>query len=94
MQDPSQENRLKRVEFKLNLVIGLCLFQTLLLAMIITATAVSKMTYYLTLITLLLVIGGGAYIFRSQIPSWFGSASRMFFASLLTPKSDSQKKDG
>lgn len=92
MQTPSDDKRLRRLEFKMNLMLGFCVVQLLLVGMMVTAMAISKVTYYLVFITLLVLLAAGVYVFRQQIPSWFGQLSRMVFANLLSSKSDAENE--
>lgn len=89
---PQSERAIKRLEFKMNIVLGLCVFQAFLLAMIVTAVTLSKVTYYLTFFMVVALLAVFVYFFRRQIPGWFGSMSRAFFAQMLTTKSDSNNE--
>ncbi|MEL7497031.1 MAG: hypothetical protein AAFN77_05435 [Planctomycetota bacterium] len=74
----------------MNVLIGVCVIQSLLLGLVILALTLNQlMPSYPTLILALAVLGFLGYVFRRQIPGWFGQMSRMFFARMLSTKSDS-----
>jgi len=86
--DPN-EIRFRRIERKLNLLIGLVIVQLLVLLMVVVNLYLPS-TF--TLILMLLSLAVFLFVFRNQIPIWFGSLSRYVFGQLFSAqKSDSMK---
>jgi hypothetical protein len=87
-QDP-HEIRFRRIEKKLNLLISLAAIQLLLLLIVVVSLFLPS-TF--TLVLILLSLAVLAFVFRNQIPNWFGSLSRYIFGLLFSAqKSDSMK---
>lgn len=92
MTKPELDPQIKRLERKINLLIGVAVVQSgIITLLIMTLAAQQLMPSMPTMILMLLALAALAYVFRNQIPGWFGSLSRMFFAQMLTTKSDSTK---
>ena len=88
------ERKLKRLEWRVNLLVVLGILQSLLLCFIAFATVVEQLVpSTMTLILVLIVIGVAIYFLRNYIPGWFGAFSRFFFAQMLETKTDSIEKD-
>lgn len=87
-KDPN-EKRLRRVEVKLNVLLGFSAVQLLvLLAIVIKQFLPTPFTWVLILVAVATFI----FAFRNQIPSWFGHFSRYIFGQLFAAqKSDSMK---
>lgn len=92
MNDSNYQQDLKRLEFKVNVLLGFGVVQMLMLALVITATAISEMTFYMAVMLIFLLVGIFGYIFRQQVPGWFGKLSRMIFAYFLDQQTKSGKK--
>ena len=87
VEDADQASlRLKKVERKLNLLIGVSIFQCVLLAVIAVGYFLPS-TFTLVLFAALAILF--VFVFHKQIPGWTGSLSRYLFAQML----DSQKTD-
>ena len=95
MENNPIDERLKRVEKKLRLLFVLAIVQTLVIALLVVCLFVGQfMPSTLTSIVLLAALATFLYVFRSQIPVWFGNASRLFFSQVFeVHKSDSMKED-
>ncbi len=97
--DPNQfdpnEQRFKRIESKLRLLVILAIVQTLVICLLIGCLLLKQfMPSTLTLILVFVGIGVLAYLFRGQIPTWFGNASRLFFSQMFAAqKSESLKPE-
>jgi len=86
--DPN-ERRFRRIERKLNLLIGLATIQLVVMLFIVVKLFLPS-TF--TLILLLLSVAIFLFVFRNQIPNWFGDFSRYVFGQLFSAqKSDSMK---
>jgi hypothetical protein len=86
--DP-HESRFRRIERKLNLLVSLTFIQ-LLIVLIILVNLFLPSTF--TLVLILLSVATLIFVFRNQIPYWFGSFSRYIFSQLFSAqKSDSMK---
>lgn len=88
------EQKLKRLERRVNLLVVLGIVQSVLLCFIAFATMIEQLIpSSMTLILILIVLGVAIYFLRSYIPGWFGAMSRFFFAQMLEPKTEPMKKD-
>ena len=96
MEDQKLEQRLQRIERRLQLLIVLSAIQAILLVvLVIWSLAINLMPSTLTLLILLIALGVAGYLFRHQIPRWLGNLSRMAFAQMLsTQEPDSFKDSG
>ncbi len=92
--DPD-ELRFKRIEAKLRLLVILACVQIVVIILLIGCLLVKQfMPSTVTLIILLVAIAAFFYVFRRQVPTWFGSASRLFFSQMFdAQKTDSIKPD-
>lgn len=93
MDHDSNETRLKRIESKLRLLVVLAVVQSIVIALLVVSLFIQQfMPSTPTLILLLIVLAVLGYVFRKQIPSWFGRISRLCFSQLVAAqKSDSMK---
>lgn len=93
MKNDPNESRFRRIESKLRLLIGLSIVQSVVIAVL--AACLFMKQFMPSTLSLVLVLVGMAiflYVFRTQIPAWFGNASRFVFAQLFeAQKSDSMK---
>ena len=91
-QDPN-EQRFRRIESKLRLLVLLSIAQSLVILALAACLFIKQfMPTTLSLILMILVLASFLYAFRSQIPAWFGNASRFVFSQMLeAQKSDSMK---
>lgn len=88
------EQKLKRIERRVNLLVVLGIAQSILLSFIAFATVVEQLVpSTLTIILFIIALAAAIYFLRGFIPGWFGSLSRFFFSQMLDPKADSMKKD-
>ena len=88
------DQRLKRIERRVQLLIGLAIAQLACsLGLLGWVIASSMMPNTLTLVLLLVAVAAFAYFFRSQIPGWFGRFSRWLFAQFLTAQEHDSVKD-
>ncbi len=95
MEPDPNENRFNRIEGKLRLLVILSIVQSLVIfALIICMFIKQFMPSTLSLILLAVVLGSFFYSFRSQIPAWFGSASRFVFSQLIESQKSETMKDG
>ena len=92
--DPN-EQRFKRIESKLRLLVILAIVQTVVIGLLIGCLLLKQfMPSTLTLILAIVGLGVFAYLFRRQIPAWFGNASRLFFSQMFAAqKSESLKPE-
>lgn len=90
MQKEPLETRLHRLEWRLNLLIGIVLIQ-IGLTLILLVQSFLPSTATLVFISVLLVIL--VVIFHKQIPGWFGNISRYVFAQLLSAQKPGTYKD-
>ena len=89
MEQDRYENRFRSIERKLNLLIAIV---TILLVISLFIVVKLFLPSTFTLILMLLALAVFLFIFRNQIPGWFGNASRYFFYQLVSAqKSDSMK---
>lgn len=89
MEQDRYENRFRRIERKLNLLLGIAAIQLVVMLFIVVKLFLPS-TFTLVLILIFLAVF--LFVFRNQIPSWFGSASRYLFSQLVSAqKSDSMK---
>ncbi len=88
-QEPT-DNRLARIELRLNVLIVLAVIQAILLATITVSYFVPSM---FTLIFGCILLGVFAVVFRKQIPGWFGKFSRIVFAQLMEVQEPDSLKD-
>jgi Flp pilus assembly protein TadB len=82
----SADLRLKKVERKLSLLIGVSICQCVLLAVIAVGYFLPS-TFTLVLFAALAILF--VFVFHKQIPGWIGNLSRYVFAQMI----DSQKSD-
>ena len=91
--DPNEE-RFKRIERKLSLLVILSGVQLLMLTLIGIGFLMNEfLPSTLTLVLLTIIVVGGLFLFRKQIPSWFGSFSRYVFARMLSAQKPGTTKD-
>jgi hypothetical protein len=89
MEHNPHESRFRRIERKLNLLVGLMAVQLIVLLFIVVKLFLPSA---FTLILMLLSLAVFLFVFRNQIPFWFGSFSRYVFGQLVSAqKSDSMK---
>jgi uncharacterized membrane protein len=94
MANESDDTRLEKIDQKLRILVVLAVCQAVITGLMFVYLVLenfipSNSTFFLLLIGL----GIFSYLFRSRIPSWFGSLSRFIFANLFEMrKSDSIKK--
>ena len=89
MEHEPYKKRIRRMDQKINLLIGLAVVQ-LILTLFIVIQLFLPSTF--TLVLMLLSLAVFLFVFRQQIPFWFGSLSRFVFGQLSSAqKSDSMK---
>jgi uncharacterized membrane protein YccC len=93
MDNDPHETKFNRIEAKLRILVILSIVQTIVIALLVACLFIKQfMPSTLTLMLLVAGVGVFVYLFRSQIPAWFGGASRFFFAQLFAAqKSESFK---
>ena len=92
----SEENRqrLLAVEQKMKLLVTLGIAQTILLAVILVMLLMDQLLPdWSTLILFVIIIGVAGYVFRKQLPSFFGQVSRHVFARLASTQKNGSSKD-
>lgn len=96
MENNPNEKRFQRIEGKLRLLVLLSLVQSVVIIALIVCLFIKQfMPSTLSLMLILVVSAVFLYVFRSQIPVWFGSASRFVFSQLFeAQESDSMKDNG
>ncbi len=90
MEKDPIENRLKRIEGKLTLLLGASLVQTFLLAIIAVGYFLPS-TFTLGFLCVLLILF--VFYFHRQIPAWFGWISRYIYAQILSAQNPDSIKD-
>ena len=93
MENDPNEKRFKRIEGKLRLLVMLSIVQSVVIVALVICLFIKQfMPSTLSLLLMLVVLAVLLYAFRSQIPLWFGTASRFVFSQLFdAQKSDSMK---
>ena len=80
------ESRLKTIEWRLNILIGVSIVQVVLLSVIAIGYFFPSAFTLISMCILLVIF---LFAFHKQIPNWLGSFTRYLFSQLL----DSQKTD-
>jgi hypothetical protein len=96
MENDLNEQRFSRIESKLRLLVMLSIIQSITIVVLVFCLFIKQfMPTTLSLILMTVVLAVFFYAFRSQIPSWFGAASRFVFSQLFeAQKSNSMKDSG
>lgn len=88
------QQRLAAVERRIKLLVSLGIAQTILLAVILVMLLMDQLLPdWSTLIMFIVIVGVVGYVFRSQLPSFFGQVSRFIFARLSTTTKNDSGKD-
>ncbi len=90
MEKEPVQIRLKKLEWKLNILIGVALVQAVLMTIIVIGYF---MPSTFTIVVFCLLLGLLIAVFYRQIPGWFGSFSRYVFAMLLNAQKTNSIKD-
>lgn len=88
--NPDPTEQLRRIERKLNVLTVICGAQAVVLALLVVSQYFAKTIQILLWLTL---FGFLIYMFRRQIPGWFGVASRFVFAQLASAEKSHSSKD-
>jgi hypothetical protein len=92
--DDPNETRFKHIEGKLRLLIVLSIVQSLVIAFLIVCLFVKQfMPSTSSVILLLVAIAVFLYVFRNQVPTWIGNASRFVFSRLFDAQKTESMKD-
>ena len=84
MEKDPHEKRLQRIEGKLRLLVVLSIIQSSVIAFLVVCLFLRQfLPSTPSIIMLLAAIAVFFYLFRAQIPSWFGSTSRFVFSQLF-----------
>ena len=92
--DDKTEERFKRIERKLTILLAIAVVQAVLLALLCVSIVLSKLwASIFPTVLILVLLGAFLWIFRKQVPGWFGSASRWAFSRLLNAQKPGATKD-
>jgi hypothetical protein len=69
------EIQMQRLEMKVNALMVICVVQALMVAALLFAEMFIPSTF--TMLVLLVIVGGGLYLFRQQLPSVIRSVLRL-----------------
>ena len=90
MEKDPIEYRMKRIEWKLTLLLGTSIVQAVLLAIIAIGYFLPS-TFTLVAACILMVLF--VIFFHRQIPGWFGHISRYVYAQILDAQNPNSIKD-
>ena len=94
MDDSELQQRLNRLERRLQLLVSLAVAQTsLIVFLILWMIASSLVPNTPTLILMAVALVVVAYLLRHRIPGWLGKLTRLFFAQLMSSQEADVAKD-
>ena len=94
MDNNSNEKRFKYIEAKLRLLILLSIVQSLVIVFLVVCLFLRQfMPSTSSIVLLLIAIAVFLYLFRKQVPTWIGNASRFVFSRLIEVQESESIKD-